>query len=305
MAQVEENTTCCAPASRAAWRTLSVHIMFVSAYGRGRSMLSGTDVSAARWNTTSASRNVRCNAFGSRIEAFTTFTRFSTPARFCRRPTERLSKTTTSFAPARRSTRWDPMNPAPPVTTTRFPRSIAPRTSAAVLKLPRPSGPHCGHGAVRGDPDHEVLRGEDVLHPGIDCLGASHGVEVSEPPGAGRFLRRVERGCVRVHPEGGVVEGRLRNGPRPLEHRAHGTVDLEKEELCAEARSPGSSRVHQGHLDSSASDVPPRPPLRRVQRRDRVRPRLRREVREFDGPQPPWGDDEGDEDREEGPPEGG
>src|SRR6266581_3223442 len=49
-----------------------------------------------------------------------------TLARFCNEPVERSSRTVTRLRPLSRSTRWDPMKPAPPVTRMRRP-SMAPR----------------------------------------------------------------------------------------------------------------------------------------------------------------------------------
>src|SRR3989442_1497589 len=69
------------------------------------------------------------------------------------------------------------MNPPPPVTTTRFPRSIGPRTRNPPLKvrLLRPCDP-CDR-AIRRDDDHEVVGREYVLCPGIPGLRL--------PPGGG------------------------------------------------------------------------------------------------------------------------
>src|SRR6267143_5698778 len=56
-----------------------------------------------------------------RIEALLTWTSRGTVSRFRNEPADKSSRTAISFRAPRCSTRWEPMNPAPPVTRTRVP----------------------------------------------------------------------------------------------------------------------------------------------------------------------------------------
>src|SRR5206468_29647 len=255
----DANATLSAPASAAAVSTLTVPRTFASASASGSSRLPGTDVKAARWKTRLASAKARLRALGSRIEPFTTVTRSLTPARFWSRPTVRSSRATTSFLPARRPTRWDPMNPPPPVTATRFPRSIGAAEPRAAVKGSEASGPSHVDGAVRGHADDEVLGGEHVLRPRVLRLRAADGVEVPEPPRPRAIDARVQRHGVRVHPEGGEIERGFgdRPGPRkPL----WGAVHLQRGEIRDEPRR-AIARRHEGRAHGAVRELPPGPPL--------------------------------------------
>ena len=101
----------CAPG--AACSTLTVPTTFTAASYSGRFIDVCTSACAARWKTTSAS-----TSNGTRMSCSS---RAAAGFRFSRLPEAKLSTTTTSSPRAiRASTRFDPMKPAPPVTTARI-----------------------------------------------------------------------------------------------------------------------------------------------------------------------------------------
>src|SRR5439155_18498875 len=140
-AAVEANTTRRTPASTAALRTPRLPWTFVRQYAAGCATLSGTEVFAASWYTTSWPSMAAAKALRFRIEARFTRTSRGTVSRFRRDPVDRSSRTATSFRAPRRSTRCEPMKPAPPVTRTRVPSMRSRRTER---------DGHKGSGAARG-----------------------------------------------------------------------------------------------------------------------------------------------------------
>ena len=79
----------------------------------------GTDRSAPWWKTSSTPRTAVCTRSYERRSPSTTSTSRPSEARFARLPVEKLSSTRTSSPrSSSASTRFEPMNPAPPVTST-------------------------------------------------------------------------------------------------------------------------------------------------------------------------------------------
>src|SRR6266498_224339 len=110
-------TTRSAPASRAAIRTLSVPVALASCDARGAATDRATDGMAASWNTRATPSVARPTVARCRTSPSMTSTSPSTSERFSRRPVDRLSSTRTPNPRERSSrTRFEPMNPAPPVT---------------------------------------------------------------------------------------------------------------------------------------------------------------------------------------------
>ena len=76
-----------------------------------------TEGRAAKWKTASQPRTALSQAARSRTSPFSRSTCLATGWRLARVPVTRLSRTRTSQPRASAaSTRWEPMNPAPPVT---------------------------------------------------------------------------------------------------------------------------------------------------------------------------------------------
>lgn len=115
-AQLEANTTLCTFASAAALSTLCVPTTFVSATFAGFEIDSITDMFAARWQTDVAPEKARFRSAGRVTSPLKMFFLLGENAGD---GFEKLSKTRTSRpSDARSSDRWEPMKPAPPVTTT-------------------------------------------------------------------------------------------------------------------------------------------------------------------------------------------
>src|SRR5262245_35136850 len=98
--------------------------------------------SAARWNTQSTPRNSGAMRAASVMSTSSTasFGSAATWSRFLRRPVLRLSRTSTRWPSARkRSTRWLPMKPAPPVTIAREEESVI-RSQRSLVRRPQPTG---------------------------------------------------------------------------------------------------------------------------------------------------------------------
>src|SRR5947209_3752950 len=108
------------PAARHAARTAIVPRTLVLASSAGAPIEELTSTCAARWKTTSGwtLRNARSTASESRTSTTCSCAPSSSAeARFSRLPWERSSRMlTVSPRSSSASTRWDPMNPAPPVT---------------------------------------------------------------------------------------------------------------------------------------------------------------------------------------------
>src|SRR3990172_868053 len=106
-------------ASRAAVRRFSVPVTLFSFAPSGSSTERGTERMAAWWKITSTPRAASAVARKSRRSPSTTSSRESADAkaRCSRLPEEKLSRTRTRWpSRRRRSTTWEPINPAPPVT---------------------------------------------------------------------------------------------------------------------------------------------------------------------------------------------
>src|SRR3990167_6012357 len=119
MDEDEAYTTRRTPASRAASRRFSVPVTLFSFAPSGSSTERGTERMAAWWKITSTPRAASAVARKSRRSPSTTSSRESADAkaRCSRLPEEKLSRTRTRWPSRRsRSTTWEPMNPAPPVT---------------------------------------------------------------------------------------------------------------------------------------------------------------------------------------------
>src|SRR5215211_661263 len=123
---VELLTTRCAPERRALSSTLMVPSTFTRASKAGSAADLRTSIWAARWKTTSgwAAAHSEATATASRTSISASSAPPSrAPARFSRRPVETSSRTVTSSPrSSRASTRFEPMNPAPPVTRARMKR---------------------------------------------------------------------------------------------------------------------------------------------------------------------------------------
>src|SRR5664280_1607963 len=118
---VEEKTTR-APTDRAASSTRTVPITFTAASKSGRSTETRTSAWAARWKQTSGRSSAKRSSSGSRISSTCSRACWLTFSRF---PLERLSTMSTESPRAiRASTRFEPMNPAPPVTSAFTPRIL-------------------------------------------------------------------------------------------------------------------------------------------------------------------------------------
>src|SRR6056297_60892 len=115
---------CRLPWRRAASSTITVPVALAWWLASGSATLRGTLPRAARCTTASAPANARSRASSSRMVPSTKVSRVgSSPSRLARLPLERSSITATeSTAPMASSCahRFDPMNPAPPVITTRM-----------------------------------------------------------------------------------------------------------------------------------------------------------------------------------------
>src|SRR6056297_1006222 len=115
---------CRLPWRRAASSTITVPVALAWWLATGSATLRGTLPSAARCTTASAPANARSSASSSRMVPSTTSSRVvSSPWRLATLPFDRSSMTATEStpsAPRSISHRFDPMNPAPPVTTTRM-----------------------------------------------------------------------------------------------------------------------------------------------------------------------------------------
>src|SRR6478736_1132883 len=122
----EAKTILRTPAERAACATAMVPSTFTDASRAGSRTLARTSIWAARWNTTSGRASARAAAAaGSRMSAATTVSaspnRAAARSRLARRPRLKSSSTVTVWpSSSSRSTRVDPMKPAPPVTRARM-----------------------------------------------------------------------------------------------------------------------------------------------------------------------------------------
>src|SRR3990172_1354308 len=119
MDEDEAYTTRRTPASRAAVRRFSVPVTLFSFAPSGSSTDRGTERMAAWWKITSTPRAASAVTRKSRRSPSTTSSRESADAkaRCSRLPEEKLSRTRTRWpSRRRRSTTWEPINPAPPVT---------------------------------------------------------------------------------------------------------------------------------------------------------------------------------------------
>src|SRR3989442_9191370 len=107
---------------RAASSTCSVPTTFTSASKSGCSTDTRTSACAARWKQTSGRTSSKTRPESPRMSASCTRTPAATFSRF---PLEKSSSTCTSSQPASNaSTTWEPMKPAPPVTTARTRRIV-------------------------------------------------------------------------------------------------------------------------------------------------------------------------------------
>ncbi len=105
------------PAARPASITLIVPMMFVSASNCGSFTERRTSICAAWWLTTSGRSCANTSATAS-ASVMETSWKLAPGLMFERRPVARLSMIETSWPSAmKRSTRFDPMKPAPPVTS--------------------------------------------------------------------------------------------------------------------------------------------------------------------------------------------
>src|SRR5205823_7924323 len=116
-------TTRATRARRAASSTWSVPVTLFALAPRGSFTDRGTDRIAAWWKTTRTPRVARSTTPRCRMSPRTTSSRRPNAlakGRLLRAPVEKLSSTRTRAPSARsRSTRWEPMKPAPPVTRNR------------------------------------------------------------------------------------------------------------------------------------------------------------------------------------------
>ena len=112
-------TTRATRARRAASSTWSVPVTLFALAPRGSFTDRGTDRIAAWWKTTPTPRVARSTTARCRMSPRTTSSRRPNAlakGRLLRAPVEKLSSTRTRAPSARsRSTRWEPMKPAPPV----------------------------------------------------------------------------------------------------------------------------------------------------------------------------------------------
>src|SRR5580704_1016468 len=177
---------------------LSEPTMLTVASKAGRATETRTSACAARWNTSSGRRramsSTTAGALMSRwwmVRARPALARAS--ARFEREPVEKSSTTSTSWpSTRRRSTRFEPMNPAPPVTSVRIPAPLS-RDPLAVDQCAR--GDH-GVSAQHRDRPHITALSDDGprAHDGAGNLGvggdvaALHEHRISDD-GAGRDYR--------------------------------------------------------------------------------------------------------------------
>src|ERR1017187_3758681 len=121
MDPVEEKARHLTPFARAASSTLKVATVFCSRSLRGCSVPNLTSALAARWKTVSQPRIDAVSEDRSRLSPRTSEKRefLSAPSRNRSCPVEKLSHPTTAIpSPSRRSARFEPMNPAAPVTKT-------------------------------------------------------------------------------------------------------------------------------------------------------------------------------------------
>src|SRR5439155_619927 len=87
---------------------------------------SGLPVCAAAWNTTSGLKSAKTSRSDARSQISSRWSRAS-GGTLLADPVDRSSTTHTPWPSAtRRSTMWEPMNPAPPVTSTRGPVPVKP-----------------------------------------------------------------------------------------------------------------------------------------------------------------------------------
>src|SRR5919201_6724092 len=225
---VDVFTTRLTPARRAASSTLIVPTTLIPASQAGSSIDLRTSIWAARWKTMSgrSAANSSRNFVASRMSASWTWVpRSRAASRLDSRPVERSSTTTTSSPrSSRASTRLDPMNPAPPVTSARMARDRRADPPSAVDRR-----------EPRGD---RLRRGEraNVLAPGLA------GGRVAEA-GAGRGAERVgvagRREPARVDELG---QGADRGGDdgHAVRHRLGGS---EAERLGRERRDERQRRI--------------------------------------------------------------
>src|SRR5215210_3309491 len=144
-------------------------------------------LSHAMWTTTEAPRSTRCRQSRSRTSPTTTRAPAASASRkFPRAPTLRSSRTVTS-APTSisSSTTWLPMNPAPPVTTTRAPASFTSSVDATPAE----------DGRQRVDQQPDVLPERPVRH--VEVVELHHLLErdvrpAEHLPEAGDARRQVE-----------------------------------------------------------------------------------------------------------------
>src|SRR5579884_1009257 len=222
---LEANTTFEDPARRAPSSTLMLPMTFTSASRTGSATDTRTSAWAARWKTTSGCRRPisstspvdRTSSWWKDI-AFAPEERAS--ARLARLPVDRSSTTSTVWPSARRrSTRVEPMKPAPPVTRvcTGLPGVAGVLEHGAGLDG-HPAPDHGGRHDLRSLPDARVVADHRSLDPG--ARSDHHPVQQHRALDAGTLLHP-DPGPEDRRPHVGALGhgGALPHQGRPL-HRA-------------------------------------------------------------------------------------
>src|SRR3954454_17463570 len=123
----------------------------------------GTEPSAPRWNTTSTPRTAAWQRSYERSSPSTIST--SSPSRLSRLPVAKLSSTRTSWPRSSNPrTRFDPMKPAPPVTSTFIRGNLQPGCKRTVLQCSRLEAAEANSPELEGQPAKQRDRSDHDAH---------------------------------------------------------------------------------------------------------------------------------------------
>src|SRR5581483_10300641 len=201
------------PASRAQRRSTYVPCTSVSMKSAASRIERSTCVSAAKFTTASTPAPASATASGSQMSPSTNSA--STPSRLARLPAEvSLSRTTTSSPPATsRRAKCEPINPAPPVTSTRMAVSLveSPLRPQALEAGAQPLAPGRQAGSVRPPAAQDRVRGP---RGGAAELGRRDRADEAVEPGFGEDGLR-ELGPRAVPAAGDVMDALLERDDRP------------------------------------------------------------------------------------------
>src|SRR6185437_3376091 len=188
----EEANSTRASMARAASSTLTVPTTLACASVAGLDTDERTAMCAARWQI-SRGRTWRTRPVNESASAMLSLCRVAASSSRPARPADRSSTTVTSSPRARNpSVRWEPMNPAPPVTSTRM--LVDPRCCLITVSSPEVyDQPRCGQGKLPAE-------GGGRLGPAALAVVPGHQVGQHQVPGPGlgRVLRGLPGGQVHI-----------------------------------------------------------------------------------------------------------